>query len=78
MACAKRQPKFMRSIRKFGVEDAMVQTRKYGKLFRRKELDFVELNFVNNEYAQLFIEANRNILLDKVLAELKDELKGNA
>ena len=72
--CAKRQPKLLRSIRKFGVDDAMVQTKKYGKLFRRKELDFVELNFINSEYAQLFIEANKDILLDNVLAELKKNL----
>lgn len=65
----------MRSIRKFGVDDAMVQTKKYGKLFRREEIDFVDLNFVNNEYAQLFIEENRDILLDNVLAELKENLE---
>lgn len=73
--CARRQPKFLRSIRKFGVDDAMVQTKKYGKLFKRKELEFVELNFVNNKYAQLFIEANKDILLDNVLAELKKNLE---
>ena len=75
--CAKRQPKLLKSIRKFGVDDAMVQTKKYGKLFRRKELDFVELNFVNSEYAQLFIEDNRDILLDNVLAGLKENLEGS-
>jgi len=53
----------------------MVQTKKYGKLFKRKELEFVELNFVNNKYAQLFIEANKDILLDNVLAELKKNLE---
>ena len=73
--CARRQPKFLRSIRKFGVDDAMIQTKKYGKIFRRKELEFVELNFVNSEYAQLFIEANKDILLDNVLAELKKNLE---
>lgn len=76
MECAKRQPKLLRSIRKFGVDDAMVQTKKYGKLFRREELDFVDLVFANSEYALLFIEANRDILLDNVLAELKENLEG--
>jgi hypothetical protein len=65
----------LRSIRKFGVDDAMVQTKKYGKLFRRKELEFVELNFVNSKYAKLFMEANKDILLDNVLAELKKNLE---
>jgi len=53
----------------------MVQTKKYGKLLRKKELEFAELNFTNDTYAHLFIEANKDTLLDNVLAELKKDLK---
>jgi len=73
--CAKREPRFLKSFRKFGVDASMVQTKKYGKLFRRKELEFTELNFANDTFAHLFIEANKDTLLDNVLAELKKDLK---
>jgi len=69
-ACARREHKFLKSFRKFGVDASMVQTKKYGGLFGRKELDFVELKFANDSYARLFIEANRDILLENALAEL--------
>ena len=74
-ACAKKEPRFLKSFRNFGVDASMVQTKKYGKIFRRKELDFIELNFANDTYAQSFIEANKDILLDNVLAELKKNLQ---
>ena len=68
--CAKKESGFLKSFRKFGVDASMVQIKKYGKIFRKNELEFVELKFVNDSYAQLFIEANRDILLENVLAEL--------
>jgi hypothetical protein len=71
--CAKKEPRFLKSFRNFGVDASMVQTKKYGKLLRRKDLRFIELTFANDTYAQLFIEANKHALLDNVLAKLKEE-----
>jgi len=34
----------------------MVQTKKYGKIFRKKELEFIELKFANDSYAQWCVE----------------------
>lgn len=70
-ACADKEPGFLKSFRKGGVNASMVQTKKYGKLFRRKELEFIELNFFSDRYAQLFVDANRDLLLDSILSELK-------
>ena len=72
--CADKEPRFLKDFRKWGVSASMVQTKKYGKIFRKKELEFIELKFANDSYAQLFVEANREILLDNVLDELKKNL----
>jgi len=69
--CAAKEPGVLKDLRKWGVNASMVQTKKYGKLFRRKELEFVELSFANDGYAQLFIDENRELLLDNVLLVLK-------
>jgi len=70
-ACADKKPGFLESFRNWGVNASMVQTKKYGKLFRRKELEFIELNIASDRCAQLFVDANRDLLLDNILSELK-------
>ena len=57
--------------KKPAVEASTVQKKKYGKLFRKKELPYIEFEFQNNRYGELFKEANSNILFEKVLAELE-------
>ena len=74
-ACAKKEPGFLKDFRNFGVTASMVQTKKYGKLFKKQKLEFIDLTFVNEKYAQLFIEANKDLLLDNVLANLNKKLQ---
>jgi hypothetical protein len=50
---------------------SVVQKKKYGKMFRKKELPFIEFEFQNEQYGALFTQANSNILFDKVIAELE-------
>jgi hypothetical protein len=53
------------------VDVSNVMTKKYGKILRKQTLSYVEFNFKNDQYGQLFKEANRELLLENVLAELQ-------
>ena len=53
------------------VTTSVIQNKKYGKMFRKKELPFIEFEFQNEQYGALFTQANSNILFNKVLAELE-------
>jgi hypothetical protein len=57
------------------VTTSIVQKKKYGKMFRKKELPFIEFEFQNDRYGALFTQANSNLLFDKVLAELESGQK---
>lgn len=53
------------------VQVSNVQTAKYGSFLRKKTLRYIEVNFKNDRYGELFKQANQDGLFDKVLAELQ-------
>lgn len=57
------------------VEANFVRSKKYGKLFRKKEAKYLEFTFKNNSYGKLFKEANENLLFDKYFAGLQASVK---
>lgn len=57
------------------VEANFVQSKKYGKLFRKKEAKYVEFTFKNDCYGELFKEANKDLLFDKYFAGLQTSIK---
>ena len=57
------------------VEANFVRSKKYGKLFRKKEAKYLEFTFKNNSYGMLFKEANENLLFDKYFAGLQASVK---
>ena len=61
--------------KKPAVATSIVQKKKYGKMFRKKELPFIEFEFQNEQYGELFKQANSDILFDKVLVELEEGVK---
>jgi len=76
MSCAgdeKKSKGMMGMLRgkKPGVATSIVQKMKYGKMFRKKELPFIEFEFQNEQYGELFKQANSDILFEKVLVELE-------
>jgi len=76
MSCAgeERKSKGMMGMlrgKKPAVATSIVQKMKYGKMFRKKELPFIEFEFQNERYGELFKQANSDILFEKVLVELE-------
>lgn len=57
------------------VEANFVQSKKYGKLFRKKEVKYLEFIFKNDRYGVLFKEANKDLLFDKHFAGLQASVK---
>ena len=57
------------------VEANFVRSKKYGKLFRKKETKYLEFTLKNDRYGNLFKEANENLLFDKYFAKLKESVK---
>lgn len=57
------------------VEANFVQSKKYGKLFRKKEAKYLEFTFKNDRYGEMFKEINRELLFDKHFAELQASIK---
>ena len=57
------------------VEADLVQSKKYGKLFRKKEAKYLEFTFKNDRYGELFQEANKDLLFDKYFAGLQASIK---
>jgi hypothetical protein len=57
------------------VEANFVQSKKYGKMFRKKEAKYLEFTFKNDRYGTLFKEANEDLLFDKYLAKLQESVK---
>jgi hypothetical protein len=57
------------------VNVSIVMTKKYGKFLRAKRLQYVIFEFKNEKYGELFRQANRDILYEKVLAELEAKEK---
>ncbi|UCC57783.1 MAG: hypothetical protein JSW14_05260 [Candidatus Bathyarchaeum sp.] len=47
-----------------------VRTKKIGSFLRKKKIKYIPFKFTNERYGQLFKEANNEMLLEKVLAEL--------
>ena len=77
MSCAgeERKSKGMMGMlrgKKPAVATSIVQKMKYGKMFRKKELPFIEFEFQNEQYGELFKQANSDILFEKVLVELEE------
>jgi len=52
-----------------------VQSKKYGKLFRKREAKYLEFTFKNDRYGALFKEANKDLLFDKYFAGLQASIK---
>ena len=50
---------------------SVVETKKYGGFMKKKKLPYITFDFKNKQYAQLFKECNSEILLEKVLSDLK-------
>ena len=48
-----------------------VEMKKYGGFLKKKKIPYITLNFKNQKYGRLFEEANKNILLDQVISQLK-------
>jgi len=61
--------------KKPAIEPTSVELTRVGKLFRKKEIYFVTFEFLNPRYAQLFREANKHILLEKTIENLKKKLE---
>lgn len=57
------------------VEANFVQSKKYGRLLRKKEAKFLDFTFKNDQYGELFREANKDLLFDKYFAELQAQEK---
>ena len=57
------------------VEANFVQSKKYGKLFRKKEAKYLEFTFKNDRYGELFKEINKELLFDKHFAGLQASIK---
>lgn len=53
------------------VEANFVKSKKYGKLFRKKEAKSLEFIFKNDRYGALFKEANKDLLFNKYFAGLQ-------
>ena len=53
------------------VEANFVQSKKYGTLLRKKEAKYLDFTFKNDQYGELFKEANKDLLFDKYFAELQ-------
>lgn len=53
------------------VEVSNVDTKKYGGFLKKKKIPYLIFDFKNEKYGRLFEEANRDILLDKVISQLK-------
>jgi hypothetical protein len=52
------------------VDVSNVMTKKYGKFLRKKSLGYVIFEFKNDRYGEVFKQANKELLLEKVLSEL--------
>jgi hypothetical protein len=50
-----------------------VLTKKYGKFLRKEEVNYVEFDFKNDQYGQLFKEANKELLLETYLAKVQKQ-----
>jgi hypothetical protein len=50
-----------------------VLTKKYGKFLRKEGVNYVEFDFKNAQYGQLFKEANKEILLETYLAKVQKQ-----
>ena len=48
------------------VEVSNVETKKVGGFLKKKKIPYLTFDFKNDKYGQLFEEANRDILLDRV------------
>jgi hypothetical protein len=57
------------------VEANFVQSKKYGKLFRKKEAKYLEFTFKNDRYGEMFKEINKELLFDKHFAGLQASIK---
>jgi hypothetical protein len=57
------------------VEANFVQSKKYGKLFRKKEAKYLEFTFKNDQYGELFKQANKDVLFDNYFAGLQASIK---
>jgi len=53
------------------VHKAWVRTKKIGSFLRKKKIKYIPFKFTNEIYGQLFKEANKEMLLEKALAELE-------
>jgi len=53
------------------VEVSIVETKKVGGFLKKKKIPYVTFDFKNDEYGRLFEEANRDILLGKVVSQSK-------
>jgi hypothetical protein len=53
------------------VEVSIVETKKVGGFLKKKKIPYVIFDFKNYEYGRLFEEANKDILLDKVVLQIK-------
>jgi len=69
----KRRKIFKGKARAVNVSNVMTQ--KYGRFLRKKSLPYLIFEFKNDKYGELFKEANKEILFEKVLSELKAKEK---
>ncbi len=53
------------------VEAPFVQSKIYGKMLSKMEAKYVEFTFTNDTYAQLFKEANKDIIFDTFFKNLQ-------
>ena len=63
-----------RMIRKWisrGVDVSDVKTRSHGKFLRKEKVPYIEIDFKNNEFGELFRQLNQDSLLENVLKAAK-------
>jgi len=68
--CAKKLKKkllFKGGAKGVSVFRAWVRTKKIGSFLHKKKIRYIPFNFTNKRYGQLFREANKEILLEKVI-----------
>ena len=70
-SCYEKLKKTLFKDRVRSVQVSNVKKAKYGSFLRKKTLRYIEFDFKNDPYAELFQQANQNGLFDKVLAELQ-------